>query len=64
VLEPAERSTRVQFEQTSAALSVLRDADFAAETSNATRAGILGAAATGALRTEQRAAGSIISLLA
>ena len=64
VLEPAERSTRVQFEQTSAALSVLRDADFAAEASNATRAGILGFAATGALRAEQQAAGSIISLLA
>ncbi len=56
-------SLQVAFENTTAAQSAIRDADFAAETSNLSRAQILQAAATSALQIANQAPQAVLSLL-
>ena len=56
-------SLSIALENTSAAESVIRDADFAAETANMTRAQILGQAATQALAMANNQPSSVLSLL-
>jgi len=56
-------SLSIALENTSAAESVIRDADFAAETANMTRAQILGQAATQALAMANNQPSSVLALL-
>ncbi len=56
-------SLSIALENTSAAESVIRDADFAAETANMTRAQILGQAATQALAMANTQPSSVLALL-
>ncbi|MEM0982755.1 MAG: flagellin [Planctomycetota bacterium] len=64
VLSPAMASNSVAIEQLSAARSVIRDTNFATETSNLSRSRILQTASLTAIGIEQQTAGSVISLLA
>jgi flagellin len=62
-LESMINSLQVALENTTAAESAIRDADFAAETSNLTRAQILQQAASSALLLANQAPQSVLSLL-
>jgi flagellin len=62
-LDTAANALNVTFENTTAAESSIRDTDFAAETSNLTRAQILVQAATNTLRLANAQPQSILALL-
>jgi len=62
-LEPTSRSLAIQYENISSAESTIRDADFAEETSNLTRAQILVQSATMVLQAANAAPQSVLSLL-
>ena len=63
VLATTINSLQVTFENTAAAESAIRDADFAVETSNLTRAQILVQASTAALQLANAAPQNVLSLL-
>lgn len=62
-LQPNLNSLRIQYENVAAAESVLRDTDFAEETSNLTRAQILVQSATNVLRIANAAPNNVLALL-
>lgn len=62
-VEPAWNATRVAFENTATANSVIRDAHFAQENSNLVRGGILASASMSALGLGQARATSVLTLL-
>lgn len=62
-LETIQNSLTVTLENTTAALSVIQDADFAAETSNLTRSQILVQSATNTLQIANQQPNSILALL-
>ncbi|MCH7870780.1 MAG: hypothetical protein IID33_03685 [Planctomycetes bacterium] len=62
-LEPQKSSLQITFENTSAAQSILRDTDFAEETSNLTRQQILVQSATSVLRLANAAPQQVLALL-
>ncbi len=62
-LDTTSNSLRVQLENVSAAESILRDTDFAEETSNLTRAQILVQSATNVLRMANAAPQNVLALL-
>jgi flagellin len=63
VLDPNQRSLQSQFENLTASESVIRDADFAAETSRLTRAQILSSAGTSALTLANQQSQQVLQLL-
>ena len=62
-LEPQKNSLQITFENTSAAESILRDTDYAEETSTLTRQQILVQAATNVLRLANAAPQQVLALL-
>ncbi len=62
-LEPQKNSLQITFENTTAAESILRDTDFAEETSNLTKHQILVQAATSVLRLANAAPQQVLALL-
>jgi flagellin len=62
-LAPTSNSLQVALENASSAESAVRDADFAAETANLTRAQVLSSAATSVLTLANAAPQSVLSLL-
>lgn len=62
-LQPNLNSLRIQYENVAAAESVLRDTDFAEETSNLTRAQILVQSATNVLRIANATPNNVLALL-
>lgn len=62
-VEPAWNANRIAFENTAAANSLIRDTDFAAETSALVRAGILAGASMSAIGADRARAASALNLL-
>lgn len=60
---PAWTANRVAFENTTAAHSMIRDADFAAESANLARGGLLAAASMGAMMVDRARAETVLTLL-
>jgi len=60
---PAWTANRIAFENTTAAHSMIRDADFAAEAANLARGGLLAAASMGAMMVDRARAETVLTLL-